>query len=640
MKSLVHGVRLLTRGPAALAGVLLIAAPAYAHTIGPSFTEAVDLGTTTEWGAAGVTSGAADIPDVEGDGANYFKFTVAARGSVFVWSSGNISPALQVFGESAAAVSGEGRSRREVVLDAGVHYVRARWRNAGRYRLHVAGGGSGHDDVGNTRAEAMPLPPPDESQPDELSWNARDALVHAAKIDYGPDQDWFEFEVPEGSPPVQVRMWATGNVGVDAVLYDALEIQLADSTRHASNFRIERTLGPGTYHIRVYSYWEETGAYRIHLVGDDDHGNFLEVASKAHLPTDSEGILGKLDYAEDLDHFWFQVSKSGNVVIWSTGDDADAVLYDAFEVQLADSTRHASNFRIERTLDPGIYYVRVYNYWGGTGTYRLHLSGDALGVVIVPLMLAHGDTRMLEDGNILDQRSFVRVINHSDQPAELEITAVDDMGTRRGLTSPLKLAKWETRHFNSQDLERGNEDKGIVRGVGDGTGNWYLEVAPSRPEVEVLSYVRTSDGFLTSMHTQVPNYGRTHRVATFNPGSNTDRKSKLRLIHPRCPQYEASTCRAANVTIYGVDDTGTRSPDVQLQIASGAAREVTAAQLEGLEDARDLVGSLGDGVRKWQLFITSDQPIHVMSILERAAGHLTNFSAPASRQPYSTPERQ
>ena len=76
MKSLVHGVRLLSLGPAALAGVLLIAVPAYAHTIGPSFTEAEDLGTTTDWNTAGITS-VADIPDVEGDGANYFKFRVA-----------------------------------------------------------------------------------------------------------------------------------------------------------------------------------------------------------------------------------------------------------------------------------------------------------------------------------------------------------------------------------------------------------------------------------------------------------------------------------------------------------------------------------------------------------------------------------
>ena len=170
MKSLVHGVRLLRRGPAALAGVLLIAASAYAHTIGPSFTEAEDLGTTTDWSTAGITS-VADIPDVEGDGANYFKFRVAERGTVFVWSSGNITPYLQVFEESATAIGSESRSRREVVLDAGVHYVRARWRDAGRYRLHVAGGGRGHDDVGNTYAEAMTLSQPDEPQSDKVPWN-------------------------------------------------------------------------------------------------------------------------------------------------------------------------------------------------------------------------------------------------------------------------------------------------------------------------------------------------------------------------------------------------------------------------------------------------------------------------------------
>lgn len=640
MKSLVHGVRLLRRGPAALAGVLLIAASAYAHTIGPSFTEAEDLGTTTDWSTAGITS-VADIPDVEGDGANYFKFRVAERGTVFVWSSGNITPYLQVFEESATAIGSESRSRREVVLDAGVHYVRARWRDAGRYRLHVAGGGRGHDDVGNTYAEAMTLSQPDEPQSDKVPWNPRNVLVSAAKLDYEQDQDWFKFTIPEGSPPVQVRIWATGNASVDAVLYDAVEIEL-ESDRHSGvNFSIERTLNAGIYFIRTYSYVGRTGAYRIHLAGDDDHGNFFEVASPVQLPTDAGGVPGEFNYVGDLDHFWFQVWTSSEVAIWSTGNTrADAVLYDAFEVEL-DRHRHSGlEFRIERTLEPGVYYIRVYSYVGRTGNYALHVSGDVSNVASVPLMLAHGDTRMLADGGTLDQRGFVRIINHSDQPAEVGITAIDDVGVRRDLPSPLELLPWETKHFNSQDLEQGNDEKGIVGGVGDGTGNWYLEIVPSRPEVEVLSYVRTSDGFLSSMHTQVPSYGRMHRVATFNPGSNSDRKSKLRLIHPRCPQFETSVCRAANVTIYGVDDTGARSPDVQLQVASGAVREVTAAQLEGLEDARDLVGSLGDGERKWQLFITADRPIQVMSLLERAAGHITNFSAPASRHPYAAPERR
>ena len=637
MKSLVHGVRLLRRGPAALAGVLLIAASAYAHTIGPSFTEAVDLGTTTEWGAAGITSGVADIPDVEDYGANYFKFRVVERGSVLVWSSGNISPRLQVFGESAAAIGPEGQSRREVVLDAGVHYVRARSRDPGRYRLHIAGGGKGHDDVGNTVAQATLL-----SQSDTDPWNAEVTLTPVARLNYGRDRDWYRFDVPEG-PPVAVRIWSSGSTDTFAFLYDKDDIQLErnDDSGAGSNFFIDRVLYPGTYFIGVYGANNDTvGSYRLHLAGRDDHGNFFVTSSLVTLPSVTPASL---EYRSDADLFWFRVTTPGTVQIQTTGPaETIGVLYDAFKVELTRAELHTGS-GINTTLEEGIYYVlvaqtRLFFLEGDLGSYALHLSGDALDVgVTVPLVLAHGNTRTLEDGSTLEQRSFVRVINHSNQPVDVEITAVDDMGTRRELPSPLKLAAWETRHFNSQDLEQGNEAKGVVGGVGDGTGDWYLEIAPSRPEVEVLSYVRTSDGFLTSMHTQVPSHGRTHRVVTFNPGSNSDRKSKLRLIHPRCPQFETDFCEAANVTIYGVDDEGTRSPSIRLQIAPGAAREVTAAQLEGLEDARDLVGSFGKGERKWQLFITADQPIRVMSLLERAAGHLTNFSAAGSRQSYPTP---
>ena len=75
-------------------------------------------------------------------------------------------------------------------------------------------------------------------------------------------------------------------------------------------------------------------------------------------------------------------------------------------------------------------------------------------------------------------------------------------------------------------------------------------------------------------------------------------------------------------------------------MADGAAREVTAAELEGLDAAEGLDGTIGGGSGKWQLFVTADRPIQVMSLLESVSGHLTNLSAPASRQVFSVPEGQ
>ena len=631
------------RAITALAALLWLAVPASAHSLGPNFTQAVDLGTTTDWDATGVRSEAADIPDVEGWGANYFRFRVVEPGPVLVWTSGGFSPRLQVFDGSGVEVGHESSSRREVVVDAGLHYVRAQWQSAGAYRLHVAGGGRGHDDVGNTVAQAAPVPScrdrasgnprckPSSRPRDVESWDGREALALAARIDYEGDLDWYQFDVPEG-PPVRVRMWSSGGTYTNGLLLNEYEAELVEdySGDYGGNFSIDRSLEPGTYYLRL-SAGGRTGAYRLHWAGLDDHGNFFETASWARWPTDP-GIPGEIDDRGDIDLFWFQVSTAGDMRISSSGIYTNGTLYDEYEVELvADySGSYSGNFSIDRSLEPGIYFVRV-SAGSGTGPYNLHLSGDASGVLTVPLLPA--------DGNAHGQQGFVRVTNHSEYAAEVAITAVDDTGMRSGLSSPLALAPWQTRHFNSRDLERGNTAKGIASGgVGNGTGNWYLEVAPSRADVEVLSYIRTRDGFLTSMHAQAPNYGRTHRVAVFNPGSNRNQASRLRLINLKCPSLDP--CEAANVTIYGVDDDGMRSPDVRLAMATGTARELTAAQLEGIDHADDLEGSLGNGAGKWQLFVTADRPIQVMSLLESASGHLTNLSAPTSRQVFAAPPRQ
>ncbi len=633
---------------AAVATMLLASAPAFAHitiTLGGEYLRATDLGKVTEWDSSGKVV-EAEIPDVDGWGYNYFRFEVEVAGPVRVWTSGGFSPYIVIFDGSGMTMTSASTSARYVVLDnAGAHYIRTSSRSSDVYRLHVTGGGKGHDDIGNLGpAEPGPVaapitacagPRPASNNPgckmdpsNAEPWDGETTLATTARLDYERDRDWFTFDVPDG-PPISVRMWSSGGTDTYAFLYDENDFRLEtdDDDGAGYNFSIHRTLDPGTYYLGVYGgSHSTTGPYRLHLAGRDDHGNSWGTESRAQLPTDLGGIQAMIDYGNDWDGFWFQVSTPGNVQIWTTGNiDTYGVLYDAFEVELTrnDDSGAGYNFSIRRTLDPGVYYIWVTDSGHSTGPYSLHLSGDASGVLTVPLVPA--------DDNVRGQQGFVRIINRSDQRAEVWITAVDDTGMRRELSSPLQLAAWQTLHFNSQDLERGNANKGMASGIGSGMGNWYLEVAPTRPEVEVLSYIRTEDGFLTSMHTQPPIYGRTHRVVTFNPGSNMNQASRLRLINLRCPQADISGCEAANVTIYGVDDAGKRSPDVRLAVPPGAVREVTAAELEGLaQNAEGLEGSLGDGAGKWQLFVSSDLPIQVISLLESVSGHLTNLSAPAA----------
>ena len=214
-------------------------------------------------------------------------------------------------------------------------------------------------------------------------------------------------------------------------------------------------------------------------------------------------------------------------------------------------------------------------------------------------------------------QGFARVVNRSGEAGEVRITAFDDAGAEFGPVT-LALDAGETAHFNSADLEQGNAAKGLDRGVGRGDGDWRLEFE-SGLDIEVLAYLRTPDGFVTAMHDAAPAVDGRHWVSVFNPGSNADQVSRLRLVN--------RGTGPAEVDIRGVDDDG-ESPDdvVRTTVPAGAARTFTAAQLEAGADGLD--GALGDGGGKWRLIVESAQPLVVMSLLKSPTGHLTNLSTP------------
>ncbi|MDE0660429.1 MAG: hypothetical protein OXI79_12360 [Gammaproteobacteria bacterium] len=226
----------------------------------------------------------------------------------------------------------------------------------------------------------------------------------------------------------------------------------------------------------------------------------------------------------------------------------------------------------------------------------------------VPLFMAHGNP---------DQRQgFIRIINHSDEPGMVEIEGVDDAGTRYGPIE-LSLDARQTKHLNSADIENGSAGKGLPDGLGDGEGDWRLLLYGGSLDIEPLAYIRTlSDGFLTSMHGVVPDASLRHRVPIFNPGSNVNQASSLRLINPGDGE--------AAVTITGRDDAPEDGEDdsepgeFSLTISPGGAQTVGSAELE--------MDGIGDGTGKWSLDVRSDVPVQVVNLMSTPAGHLSNLS--------------
>ena len=217
----------------------------------------------------------------------------------------------------------------------------------------------------------------------------------------------------------------------------------------------------------------------------------------------------------------------------------------------------------------------------------------------VPYFPAAGDGR----------QGFVRLVNRSDEDGHVFIEAVDDAGFR---AEPVRLDMGARRavHFNSVDLEYGSATKGIA-GIGAPTaGDWRLAVI-SALDVEVLSYIRTEDGFVTAMHDVLPDA----QAPFFNPGSNERQRSILRVVN--------TEAEPAKWTTGGYDDGGSWHRMIgSLLVRPQHALTLTAQALENTH-------GLGDGRGKWRLRVRGF-PWFAMSLLESPTGHLTNLStAPA-----------
>ena len=250
----------------------------------------------------------------------------------------------------------------------------------------------------------------------------------------------------------------------------------------------------------------------------------------------------------------------------------------------------------------------------GTGKWRLTVTASE-SIVVMSLMetptghltnlSSYPDsmTVPLFPAASANRQGFVRVINETERNRDVTVRAIDDSGVlRRIITFP--LAAGTALHFNSDDLEKGNAEKGIPA-VGDGVGDWRLVFSGG---VEVLAYMRTKrDGFLTALHDTVVD----GQAPIINPASNTNQRSVLRLVN--------TADGAIAVIIRGFDDSGEERGPVAVTINANAAVYLTSRQLEDM--------GLGDGDGKWRLRVTATAEVLVMGLMETPTGHLTNLSA-------------
>ncbi len=278
------------------------------------------------------------------------------------------------------------------------------------------------------------------------------------------------------------------------------------------------------------------------------------------------------------------------------------------------------------------------NLDNGSGKWRLTLTSTLALEVISMIRTPDGFLTNLSsvvDANNAGERiiyfanpasettksTFLRVINSSGQDGTVTVSGTDDNGNiAPGGDVSFALTANASKQITTQDLEGGNSGKGLLGMLGDGEGRWRLAISAD-VAIEVMSLIRTPDGFLTNLSRTTPVSASVNDVAIFNPASNVNQRSSLRIVNDASQQ--------GSVTISGIDDTGNPAPggSVTFNITAGAGMLVTAQDLEQGNAELGLVGALGNGAGKWRLQVTSDVDLQVQSLLDTQTGFLTNLSA-------------
>ncbi|MDP1698301.1 MAG: hypothetical protein Q8L45_11060 [Xanthomonadaceae bacterium] len=276
-------------------------------------------------------------------------------------------------------------------------------------------------------------------------------------------------------------------------------------------------------------------------------------------------------------------------------------------------------------LDVGAAISVMVSYVDGRGTAE-SVSSASVGPVLPEGTALPFQKRVffVNPGNNLNQQSFLRFINRNAQAVDMELLGIDDDGQPATLGAvTFALAANRSLQVTSQDLELGNPGKGLIGRFGAGIGKWQIKVGSSAP-VDVMSLIRTPDGFVTNLSDTAPKPAAGEYVVYFaNPASNPEQQSFIRVVN--------RSKQEGTVTVSGIDDNGNPAPagDLGFTLAPQQAVQFNSNDYELGNPGKGLSGALGDGAGKWRLSLHSPLSLEVMSLIRTPDGFLTSLSATA-----------
>ncbi|MBM3852705.1 MAG: hypothetical protein FJ399_06075, partial [Verrucomicrobia bacterium] len=344
-------------------------------------------GTTDDHANSTASATAVNTPSSTNGSINYagdvdfFRVQVSGAGSLTIFTTGSTDTYGRLLDSNGAELASNDDTndlnfRIIRTVSAGTYYVSVRHfssESTGAYVLRVDFNATSTpaNDHGNTAATAAAV---------NLNSSTNGA------IDVPGDIDFFRVQVTEAGT---LTVFTTGSTDTFGRLLDSNGIELASNDDTTDlNFRMVRAVSPGVYYVSVRHYSSSsTGAYVLRVDftaggssgATDDHGNTTATATAVNTGSSTNGSINA---PGDVDFFRVQVTGAGNLTVFTTGStDTYGRLLDSNGVELASNDDTTDlNFRLNRTVSAGTYYVSVRHYSSGmTGAYVLRVDFTASG---------------------------------------------------------------------------------------------------------------------------------------------------------------------------------------------------------------------------------------------------------------------
>ena len=219
---------------------------------------------------------------------------------------------------------------------------------------------------------------------------------------------------------------------------------------------------PGHYRLVVEMEVDgETRQHASNTLVEDDHGDSLDDATLLAVPSATSGWLDP----DDVDYFRIEAARSGRLTAYTEGwiNTEGALLDDdglTVESDSGDGTDF--NFRIERNVPGGTYYVRVHERWGRPGAFTLHADFEVLPPDLVVESVT-ADASSVDTGASFVLRATVR--NRGDGDAD---------------ATTLRYFRSTDATISVADAEIGTDNVAALRG-GASSDEVIEATAPSTP---------------------------------------------------------------------------------------------------------------------------------------------------------------